>query len=228
LNILKAALNLALKRKAVALLDPCWRHVEPFRNTEKGRDRFLTEMEATLLVNCCEGDFRDLFQAALLTGCRYGELARLRTVDFDAKNASLHIRESKSGRPRHVPLTALGVKFFKSIRARVEHGALMFTKGGKPWEGNDNAYYMQKALKKAGLDGQGICFHTARHSYASTLITAGVPLAYVAKALGHTTLKMVEKHYGHLAESDFAKAIRENLPDFGIEVDGKFQMLNVG
>jgi hypothetical protein len=43
----------------------------------------------------------------------------------------------------------------------------------------------------------------------------GVPLLIVAKNLGHTDTRMVERHYGHLAPSYIAEAIRAGAPRFG-------------
>jgi hypothetical protein len=37
----------------------------------------------------------------------------------------------------------------------------------------------------------------------------------VAQNLGHSTTLMVEKHYGHLAPSYMAEAIRAGAPRFG-------------
>jgi hypothetical protein len=45
----------------------------------------------------------------------------------------------------------------------------------------------------------------------------GVPLMVVAKNLGHTDTRMVEKHYGHLAPGYVADAIRAGAPMFGIK-----------
>jgi hypothetical protein len=42
-----------------------------------------------------------------------------------------------------------------------------------------------------------------------------VPLMVVAQNLGHADTRMVEKHYGHLAPSFVADAIRANAPRFG-------------
>jgi hypothetical protein len=44
---------------------------------------------------------------------------------------------------------------------------------------------------------------------------AGLPLMVVAKNLGHKDTKMVERHYGHLAPSYVAEAIRKHAPRFG-------------
>lgn len=46
-------------------------------------------------------------------------------------------------------------------------------------------------------------------------VQAGVPLIFVAEALGHSEARMVTKHYGHLAPSHVADAIRAALPKFG-------------
>ena len=51
--------------------------------------------------------------------------------------------------------------------------------------------------------------------YASHLVQAGVPLIFMAEALGHSDARMVTKHYGHLAPSHVADAIRAALPKFG-------------
>jgi hypothetical protein len=47
----------------------------------------------------------------------------------------------------------------------------------------------------------------------------GVLLLVVAKNLGHSDTRMVEKHYGHLAPSYIADAIRKGAPKFGFKSD---------
>jgi hypothetical protein len=44
---------------------------------------------------------------------------------------------------------------------------------------------------------------------------AGMPLMVVARNLGHADTRMVERHYGHLAPSFIADAIRASAPRFG-------------
>ena len=51
-----------------------------------------------------------------------------------------------------------------------------------------------------------------------------VPLV-VAKNLGHSNTRMVEKRYGHLAPSYIADAIRAGAPWFGFKPDPKLAML---
>jgi hypothetical protein len=56
---------------------------------------------------------------------------------------------------------------------------------------------------------------------------SGVPLLVVANNLGHADTRMVERHYGHLAPSYIADAIRAGAPKFGFTPDPKITTLAV-
>jgi integrase len=73
---------------------------------------------------------------------------------------------------------------------------------------------MRAACKRAKLDPP-IGFHGLRHTWASLSAMAGVPLFVIAKALGHSGTRMVEKHYGHLAQSYVKDQIIAGAPRFG-------------
>jgi integrase len=76
--------------------------------SNSARVRYLTVGEAERLINACDPEFRSLVRAGLETGCRYGELIRLEVCDFNPDASTLAIRQSKSGKPRHVVLTRGG------------------------------------------------------------------------------------------------------------------------
>ena len=116
LTILKAALNHAF-HDGKATSDAAWRKVKPFHGVDAARIRYLTVAEAKRLINAADPEFRSLVQAALQTGCRYGELTRLEVSDFNADSGTLAVRQSKSGKPRHVVLTDEGVAFFTQLAA---------------------------------------------------------------------------------------------------------------
>lgn len=69
-------------------------------------------------------------------------------------------------------------------------------------------------------------FHTMRHTYASLTIMNGAPLMVVARNLGHADTRMVEKHYGHMAPSYVADAIRAAAPRFGIVTESNVMPLS--
>ena len=224
LTVLKAALNRAW-REGKAASDGAWRRVEPFENVDAARIRYLTIAEAKRLLNASEPDFRRLVQAALETGARYGELARLEVADFNPDAGTVGIRSSKNGKPRHVVLTSEGAAFFKQICAGRAGSEPMFTKAtGEPWGTSHQARPMVDANERAKIKPP-INFHGLRHTWASLAVMNGVPLLVVAKNLGHSDTRMVEKHYGHLAPSYISDAIRAGAPKFGFKPDRKITTL---
>lgn len=232
--ILKRALNLALENRRVVAV-PVWREVKPFKGVTASRTRFLSREEQVRLVNACPPDFRRLVQGALLTGSRYGELTRLQVQDFNAKNGSIVILESKNGKPRHVVLTEEGKDFFVEATAGRQAEELIFQRDsakrrkhtaiGNAWSHSEQTPYMAAACRAAKLDA--VTFHELRHTYASMLVNKGVPLAYVAAQLGHSSTRMVEKHYGHLAPTALVESIRRLAPKLGILDKPKTKPLKV-
>ena len=116
-TILRAALNQAFSDGKVET-DAAWRAVKPFREVDAPRLRYFTKDEVRRLINAAHGDFRDLVKAALFTGCRYGELTRLRASDFNPDSGTVFVGQSKSGKARHVVLTGEGRAFFEALIAR--------------------------------------------------------------------------------------------------------------
>ena len=64
-----------------------------------------------------------------------------------------------------------------------------------------------KYLKSIGakLHIPKLTTQTARHSFATTLMNNGVPLAFISKSMGHTTTKTTEIYFGSFSESEAAK-----------------------
>lgn len=214
LTVLKAALNHAFQERRISS-DDAWRPVKAFREVDSARVRYLNDDEARRLVNACENDFRPMVQAALLTGCRYGELTALLVSDFNADAGTIHIRISKSGKPRHVVLTDEGRRFFASAVIGKTGNSFIFTKAdGSVWGKSHQQRPFKLALENAKV-GE-MTFHELRHSYASRLVMAGAPLAVVASQLGHSDTRMVEKHYGHMAHSYVADTIRSTFTNMGV------------
>ena len=215
LTILKAALNRAWREGRVAS-NVEWCRVEPFENVDAARIRYLSVAEAQRLINACDTDFRNVVVAALQTGARYGELAAVEVHDFNPDAGTLAIRESKAGDPRHVVLTSEGIEFFRQVCAgRAGRERLLQKRSGQVWAKSNQKRPMIEACQRAKIRPL-ISFHGLRHTWASLSVMAGVPLMVVARNLGHADTRMAEKHYGHLAPSYIADAIRAGAPRFGI------------
>ena len=164
---------------------------------------------------------------ALFTGARYGELTRMQVGDFDPNPEGVPtvlVREGKDGKFRRCILTMEGRGFFEGLTAGRPKGELIFMKRADPrrlavkegtfthlpWGPVDQVRRMERACDAAGLPRMG--FHQLRHSYASALVVANMPLAMVAKLTGHADTRMLERHYAHLAPSDLSRALEAMAP----------------
>ena len=220
LTILKAALNQAWRDQKIST-DDAWRALKPFGQADAARVRYLQIEEARRLLNATSGRFHDLVHAALLTGCRFGELAALEAADFLRDSGHLHIRTSKSGKGRHVVLTEEGADFFQRLAAGQPARAILLpTEAGLRWAKNQQSRPMASACTAARIDPPA-SFHVLRHTYASLAIMNEVHLMVIARNLGHVDTRMVEKHYGHLSRSFIDDAMRKAAPRYGFALDRK-------
>jgi integrase len=187
--------------------------------------RYLTESEAVRLINACPPDFRQLVRAALVTGCRYGELIAMTVADFNPDSDSVLVRTSKSGKARHVILTDEGRTFYEQITAGRPGDARMFLRGDRKFWGKSHQNRPMAQACEAANIRPAISFHILRHCVGSWLAMRGVPMAVIARQLGHADQRMAERHYAHLAPSYVADIIRANLPQLGIVEESNVETL---
>jgi len=218
LTVLKASLNHAWHEDRVSNQE-VWAKVKPFQNVDMPRVHYLNEEQAVDLLEAASNDFRPIVEAALLTGCRYGELASLQARDFHATEGGLLIREAKSNKPRTVPLTIAGVKFFKKqAKCKKQTDYLLSHRDGSQWLKSHQTRPMREACEAAGIDPP-INFHGLRHTFATLLLkpspdgSPGVPIRFVAEALGNS-VRICEKHYAHVMQSDLRGQLERSMPSF--------------
>ena len=144
----------------------------------------------------------DLILLALLTGCRRGELFRLKWEDVDLEGGWMILRNPKGGRDQVIPLNRLAVELLRN-HPRVEGSPYVFPgKGGgqrvelkSPWV---------NIRKLAGLP-RNFRFHGLRHTYATCLASSGqVPLQVIQRLLTHQSPEMTQR-YAHLVEETLRK-----------------------
>jgi integrase len=158
---------------------------------------------------------------AAVTGLRQGELLGLGWVDTDLEARTLTVRRSlarsadggwelaepKTGRSRRqinlpdAAVEALARHGKAQEAAREVAGALwqdgdalVFTDAlGRPLRGHNVTRQFHRLLEAAGLPP--VPFHALRHSAATALLAAGVPLRVVADVLGHSTIVVTANVY---------------------------------
>jgi integrase len=213
-NVLKALLNRAFHDNLVTD-DTAWRKVKPFGKVDDARIRFLNNAEGVRLVNACALDLKQLVNAALLTGARYGELVRMRANDVNVGDARVYISPSKGSKARYIPLNSEGVALFESLTIGSKPDDLVFTReDGLAWGKNHHVRALKEACGIAKI-APAISFHKLRHTYGSHLAQAGVDLLTISKLLGHADTRITSKHYAHLADRTLAAAVTK-LPSFKV------------
>lgn len=227
LAVLKAILNRAFQDGMVSD-DTAWRRVKPFENADEPVTRFLTNAESTRLINACAPDFRSLVKAALFTGCRCGELTRLRVADVRLDTGMVYVSpEAKSGKGRHVPLSDDGLDFFRTTIAGKVGGEYVFTRSdGDPWGKNHHVRPLKEACTRAKIE-PAVSFHELRHTYASLLAQAGADLLTISKLLGHADTRITSRHYAHLCDKTLGATVRALLPSFGHKPDTKLREIGI-
>jgi integrase len=210
LTILKAALNRAFRDGHIND-DSVWRKVKPFERVSAARPDFFSLDESQQLIAGASNEFRPILHGALLTGARWSELCALQVKHFAF--GKIHIAFSKTGKSRDIVLTDEGINFFTAQTAgRAPNDYIFIRADGLPWASNQQPWHMAQACDKAGLTRVG--FHQLRHTYASLSVMNGMPLAVLARQLGHSSLAMLERHYGHLATSYLDAQVAATAPRF--------------
>ena len=215
LSVLKAALNHAHAETKRVNSKAAWESVKPFRKVDVAKVRFMTTAEVSSLLMHCAEDFGSMVRGALLTGCRYGELARMRVRDFDPDNETIFVPLSKNGESRHIELNAEGSAFFAALCQSKDGSSRMFSRSnGKAWKKSEQKRPMDEACCAAKIEQ--VTFHILRHTYASHLAMNQTPMRVIADQLGHKDTRITERHYAHLGRAFVRETIRTRLPSFGV------------
>lgn len=153
---------------------------------ENKRERILTREEELRLLKACDypkrRHLRAIIICALDTGMRRGEILSLRWSDVDLENRVLNIRafNTKTMKERQISLT---------IRLAVELEKLWEQ---SPKDANRLVFGFSDNVKKSFASARAdaelpdVRFHDLRHTAATRLVGAHLPLAEVGRILGHT------------------------------------------
>ncbi len=143
---------------------------------------------------------RAYFTLLYSCGLRLGEGLNLKVGDIDSKRQLIHVHHGKGAKDRYVPLpeTTLGLlrEYYRTHMNPVWIFPSCGRGGGRGLTAEEpvSATTVQGALRRCvvriGLKKK-IRPHTFRHSYATHMIEAGVPVRHVQDYLGHRSLASV-------------------------------------
>lgn len=189
-----------------------------------------------LFAEVSPGLFTTVFQLALKTGIRQGELLALTWGDIDLGEGIVRVRRTitdghlglpKNHERRDVDLTAdlvalLGAWWGELGRPTDEK--LVFpgdTRSGYLVPTTILRRELYPALARAGIPrigptGEARTFHSLRHTFAKRALESGRQITWLSRHLGHSSLKVTTDIYGHWerAERKREAALMEGV--FGV------------
>lgn len=176
-----------------------WRRIKLLPSARGKAKTFLSRDECRRLLDNCVPDFRRLALGALYTGCRGGELVRLRCGHVGRDGYGITVMSGKTGRWRFVALPDEAMHWFRDLAEGRKANDLLFVReNGRPWRAAVYGLAFRRAANAAGLPHE-VTFHGLRHTYASQLIQSGASLFTVAEQLGHVDAVSILRTYGHVS-----------------------------
>lgn len=226
------AKHLALMKALMRAAEREWKWIEksPVIKVPQERNkrvRWLEPAEAKRLIEECPEPLKSTVEFALATGLRRSNIVDLKwqQIDLQRKVAWIYPEESKSGRAIGVALNEMAESVLKRQIGRHHNWVFVHTESVKRNDGTttasirkmrvDSNTAWRAALKRAGIED--FRFHDLRHTWASWLIQAGVPLSALQEMGGWESIEMVQR-YAHLAPNHLTEHARQIDAIFGSRV----------
>jgi len=187
---LRAAFNRAVKFKMIRsnpfleCRDVKIPEKEPRALTEKEFERLIAVVDSPRL--------RSIILLAVSTMMRAGEIVNLKVTDIDTERGFIHLvnRDDftlKGKRRRSIPLSRVAIKALEELKTGSAYVCAQEKALRRPVASISRRF--KRAVRKAGLS-EAIHFHSLRHTGATWLVRKGVPIGYIQKIMGHSTISM--------------------------------------
>ncbi len=197
LGILSSAINTAVIDWGIPIPSNPVQFIRVPKFDDK-RDRRLKLGEEQKLLDHASPICQRLIIIAIETAMRRGEILRIRKSHIDFGNQTLLIPETKTDKPRTIPVSTRAIKALRDqIKpisdanvVQMEHDPLVFDIRSREF-----SYAVDKIRTKLNMDDWR--FHDLRHEATSRLFEKGLNMMEVASITGHEDLKML-KRYTHI------------------------------
>ncbi|MBD2791711.1 site-specific integrase [Xenorhabdus sp. 5] len=184
---------------------------------KNGRIRWIEHHEAKRLIDECPEPLKSVVKFALTTGLRRSNIINLewQQIDMQRKVAWIYPEDSKSGRAIGVALNDTACHVLRNQIGNHQKWVFVHKKSANRSDGTrtpvirkmrvDDNKAWNSALKRAGIEN--FRFHDLRHTWASWLVQAGVPLSILQEMGGWESIEMVRR-YAHLAPNHLTEHAR--------------------
>lgn len=235
--ILAGAFKQAYKNELIPK-DPFMGVTRPKGVKAKERIAFTKEQQEIYMTYSKGSALCNLFQLAICTGMRNGELAGLLWSDVDFKNRVIHVRhtlivkdsgeyiidtpKTKSSY-RDIPMIGKAYDILKSQEKEYakEHNKtgrnksmdFVFSNMNEPIKRKritNEIMDMLERMRADGIDFPYFTLHATRHTFATRCIEEGMQPQVLKTILGHATLNMTMDLYSHVLP-DFKRDAMEKV-----------------
>ncbi len=191
------------------------------------RIRWLEPHEAKRLIDECPEPLKSVVEFALSTGLRRSNIINLewQQIDMQRKVAWIHPEQSKSNHAIGVALNDTACRVLKKQIGNHHKWVFVYKESSTKPDGTkspvvrkmryDANTAWRAALKRAGIED--FRFHDLRHTWASWLVQAGVPISVLQEMGGWESIEMVRR-YAHLAPNHLTEHARQIDSIFGTSV----------
>lgn len=195
------------------------------RQKKEIRVRWLTKEEATTLIQCMPDVMKPVVMFALATGLRRSNILNLEwtQIDLQRKVAWIHPEDTKGGKAIGVALNETACRVLRMQIGKHQQYVFVHTEAWHRADGSPTAKVRKMRVDdntawNTGLRRAGITnfrFHDLRHTWASWLVQAGVPLTALQEMGGWESIEMVQR-YAHLAPNHLVEHARRIDEAMGI------------
>jgi len=180
------------------------------------RERFF-DIEQTKKIITAALQYKNRYIGAgiamlYLTGNRRSEIFNLKWSDLDRERHTVYVPDSKNGQPFTIYLSDQAFNIISTLPPVIGNAYIFAGRvKGKPISSVRTAY--RAILENAGVtDFEGVCFHTARHTVASNMISSGkFSQVHVKQQLAHRSIQSSERYIKHTPAS--ARNISQGFAD---------------
>ncbi len=172
-----------------------------FLHQEDRPERILSLKEERRLLQASPEHIANIIICALNTGMRRGEMLSLKwdKVNLEHGYIILESALTKTKKTRRVSINSILKNLLIKLESNKQSDYVFTNEHGKEYSNiNSLVYLFNTSLKRADI--KGFRFHDLRHTAATRMIEAGVPLFAVGQILGHSNPKTTMR-YAHPDQS---------------------------
>lgn len=198
-----------LKELGAITINPALDVAHPRFDTS--RPRVLSKLEYRALRDFARSDKRTyaIMELFLQTGIRIGELASLKLSNI--QNDELVIEAYGNNKERKIQLNKMVKKAivdYEKMRNSSKSEYIFITKNDRPLLVRNIRNIVDRCFKEVGIENAKV--NDLRNTFIAHQLSAGVPLAYVSRVVGHKRLSSTEQFLGLVTQEQAPSEFRLN------------------